>query len=954
MKKIFVLFILLSTYFAVFGQTYKSGTISSPDTWSGTIYLTDDVTITSTVTINAGTQVLFKENNITLTVDNSGSIDANGTSGNEVYFSADHDEDSNYGESAANNDEGDFDERGLKLNFYPTSSSSGTSYLDYCIIEYIDCSNEAGSINYGSMYMIYGTVELDNCTIRNNKAKYGGAIFLRNTSRVSLENSTIKDNIATSLGGALYFGGEVTALINNCHLINNSAVSGGGIYILYGHPTIKNCLVISNSASSAGSGVYFAYANTSAKLLNCVIANNTSSGSALDFQYLGQSGRLPSIVNTIIWGSSIGSLNNSYISVTNSAIEGFSNPEDHTNSFSLSSTNGDPNGPNFTNPSSDWSIKFISPCRDTGTDTGAPTTDYDGDSRIGTTDIGAYEVQYSRWTGGASTIIWSTAGNWDESITPTNSTSDVIIPTGLSYYPTGSSPSPADYTIGTGKYMIVEPGAQVTLGTLSNSGTLTLESDATGIASLMVNTYSDSGTENIELFITGDGSPNYKWHYISSPVDNLGIATFTGTTTNLLKYDEGLVNADNASLGWRFYNGYDYQNSYVGDGEFSYLYLGKGYDLYNSSEDHTFTLSGTFNTASVSDISLNYNSGSHTEYPDIHGLNLLGNPFTCSLDWDVIDNSLDESISKAIYYTKNNGVASWVNQVGTNGGTNIIPPMQGFFIKTGTDGNTITLPTGARKHDSQARYKGDKTIPLVRLSILQTVSSTEMGPPYITIDSLSDETVVRFDEQAKPELDNDFDAVKMFLSDIILSIYSYTGETKYAINGLPFPEESINIPLAINSPKADTLKIRATQIEGLKDYDIILKDREQDFNINYLKYNEYIFFADSGTVTDRFILTVSRKTTGLPDIFEPEQEKTFNIYSSREILYINPLEDKWNGKRSDLRIYDITGKIVKQLNNIEWQKGVTKEISLNVAQGIYLVEICSASERFVGRVSVVR
>jgi len=43
-----------------------------------------------------------------------------------------------------------------------------------------------------------------------------------------------------------------------------------------------------------------------------------------------------------------------------------------------------------------------------------------------------------------------------------------------------------------------------------------------------------------------------------------------------------------------------------------------------------------------------------------------------------------------------------------------------------------------------------------------------------------------------------------------------------------------------------------------------------------------------------------------------------------------------------------------QQKNIECYKGVTKEISLNVAQGIYLVEICSATERFVGRVSVVR
>ncbi|MBA7567213.1 hypothetical protein ES708_08922 [subsurface metagenome] len=129
---------------------------------------------------------------------------------------------------------------------------------------------------------------------------------------------------------------------------------------------------------------------------------------------------------------------------------------------------------------------------------------------------------------------------------------------------------------------------------------------------------------------------------------------------------------------------------------------------------------------------------------------------------------------------------------------------------------------------------------------------------------------------------------------------------------------------------------------------------EQDFNINELKYNEYIFFADSGTVTDRFVLTITKQTTGLPDIFDPEPEKAFNIYSSHGILYINPAKNEWNGRRTNLRIFDITGKLMKHQQNIEWQKDVTKEISLNVAQGIYIIEISSETERFVGRVGVVK
>ena len=48
--------------------------------------------------------------------------------------------------------------------------------------------------------------------------------------------------------------------------------------------------------------------------------------------------------------------------------------------------------------------------------------------------------------------------------------------------------------------------------------------------------------------------------------------------------------------------------------------------------------------------------------------------------------------------------------------------------------------------------KAMRPIPLVRLAIFEDSES-------------NDETVVRFDEDAKSDLDNDFDALKMFLSD---------------------------------------------------------------------------------------------------------------------------------------------------------------------------------------------
>ena len=112
--------------------------------------------------------------------------------------------------------------------------------------------------------------------------------------------------------------------------------------------------------------------------------------------------------------------------------------------------------------------------------------------------------------------------------------------------------------------------------------------------------------------------------------------------------------------------------------------------------------------------------------------------FSSGLNWDDIVNSTvftyPANTSKSVFFTRDDVQCTYVNGVGVPADVNgIIPPMQGFFTKTYSTGNTITLSASARTHNNiHARYKGAAIIPLVRLSI--------------TEESISDETVVRFDE----------------------------------------------------------------------------------------------------------------------------------------------------------------------------------------------------------------
>ncbi len=469
-------------------------------------------------------------------------------------------------------------------------------------------------------------------------------------------------------------------------------------------------------------------------------------------------------------------------------------------------------------------ISFISPCRDAGTSAGAPATDILGNSRIGNYDIGAYEVQYNAWKTTAASTDWNTAGNWDQGV-PT-SIQDIVIPSGATNYPTGD-PS-LGYVIGLGNYMILNPGAKVTFNSLRNNGTLILQSDATGISSLILNT---NVTATVELYLTGGnpGAPTLKlnkWHFISTPVALLPVSTFAPTyTTNVVGWYDNQVSGTLAS-GWIAYDGYRYSTGGMGGPTFTNLTPGNGYDFF-AANDQKYTFSGQLNTGTFV---MNLNFTTPPGSSSLNGFNLLGNPYSSGLDWDYILNNtpFPANTSKSLYFTRDNAQCSYINGVGIPSDvTGIIPPMQGFFIKTYSTGNSITLPAEGRVQENiHSRYKkGLEIIPLVRLSLAEG--------------TLTDETVVRFDAAAKSGLDYDFDAPKMFLSSDVLSIYTISDGSDFAIDGLPFPDTFIEIPVVVNLTASGNHSITTTQLQGLDNYDVTLIDNTTGISTNLKTYTCY-------------------------------------------------------------------------------------------------------------------
>src|ERR1035437_7494933 len=922
MKKIlFFLLLLFCIPFSIFGIT-GDGSLGSPYngplttnmTWTGTVYVNGDVTVDGfTLTISPGAIIVFLASGSDIIITGTGVLTASGSAGNMIRFTADFNNNGIYGETG---------ERWGHISFQDmTTGFSTQSSINYCIVEFGE--KNAGPFNFesagGGIHTTYSNLTISNSIIRNNFAGYGGGIYVNANASPSISNCIISNNTAGTTGGGMSIYQHSAAVVSNC-IIEKNTCNGGG----------------------SGGGIFIGDYPDNVKLYNCTIASNSSTSGAINIRIWKSAPSIgPQIFNTIVWGSGTSSIN--YLQLGPSAtdfnycaIQG--NTSGYTNCINLSGTNNDPTGPNFYNVtpgSEDYQIIFNSPCRDAGTLAGASSTDILGKFRVGLPDIGAYEVQYSNWTGGNNTT-WSNSANWEGSVDPSSGSGDVIIPylSGATpNYPIGT-PAP-NFIIGTGKTMTLRPGAEATLGSLTNNGTLRLESDVTGISSLILSSYSGNNAD-IQLYLPGGGLyPSYVWQYISSPFTLLPTSAFTGTL-DLARYDESLITTDQNN-GWVAFDGWVYlPTGHYGGTGFSNLDVGQGYNHYLSS-NHTYTISGTFNTGNVND-NLAYNlAGSTPDHPNAQGFNLLGNPFPSCLDWgQIVSGGLDPSISHAIYFNKSGGFASWSNGIGTNGGTGTIPPMQGFFVKAYALGKSVPLPASARVHSaSQTRYKkGLEIIPLVRLKIEDPLNS--------------DDAVVRFDDKATTGVDNAFDAYKFSKSG--LSIWTSTGGVDFSINGLPFPAPGVEIPVSVSSTAAENLKISASQIDGLDNYNVTLTDNVNNITID-LKTNPSLSFnAPGGIVAGRFTLKVLTVTTAVPET--TISDKPFNIYSSNGMVNIQTLNDTWNGKQGGIKILDITGRVLTTEDNVEFSKDDLLQVPFRVATGIYMVEMRSGVMRYVGKVVI--
>jgi CSLREA domain-containing protein len=222
----------------------------------------------------------------------------------------------------------------------------------------------------GALFLNQGSVTIQNSTLNNNHAQFGGAIVSRRASAMlppgtlQLTNSTLSDNSAMEFGGALNpaEGSTMTILsstitANKANDDDNVTGDGGGIY---------------NNASTVA-------------IANTILAGNTvgTGAPAADGQCAG---------------TALTSSGYNLRSAADPNCNGFTATGDTVNANPLLGSLGANGGPTFTIPLLDGSpaINAGNPAASGGAFPACPATDQRGQPRAGgagVCDVGAFEVQ---------------------------------------------------------------------------------------------------------------------------------------------------------------------------------------------------------------------------------------------------------------------------------------------------------------------------------------------------------------------------------------------------------------------------------------------------------------------------------------------------------------------------------------------------------------------------------
>lgn len=351
----------------------------------------------------------------------------------------------------------------------------------------------------------------------------------------------------------------------------------------------------------------------------------------------------------------------------------------------------------------------------------------------------------------------------------------------------------------------------------------------------------------------------------------------------------------------------------------------KGFILKPTSTNETYTFSGPINNDTIQ---LKLSSTGLVKT----GFNLIGNPYLAYLNGANLEMG---GLENTIWVRTHNGTSYNFNTVNTNTGigtfgqTLIMPPMQGFWVRT-TGAETLTFTNSMRSSGETTPLKSKNANPIPLISI-QVISG-----------NYSDETIIY--EHTNATLGKDmYDSPKMSNeSNLIPELYTLVQNERMAINALPSLVSKMEIPLGFKTTTAGSnFRFKLNRMENFdSSLKLYLYDGAQAIDLSTV--TEYQFNSGVYDNNDRFKVVVTTEApTSIPELSINDvivhTDKLANIHI------------KWTGAESfNFKLYNLQGRLLKK----ETIKNSSAVINTNLKEGMYIVKVTNSKQKISKKISI--
>lgn len=392
---------------------------------------------------------------------------------------------------------------------------------------------------------------------------------------------------------------------------------------------------------------------------------------------------------------------------------------------------------------------------------------------------------------------------------------------------------------------------QVNSGVFSTNGKLTLVSNAANTGSIGPLTTGDLlGNVTIQRY---HNATSAGWVNIGSPIQSKTVSDWNDDmiTTGFTGSDYPNYNFNNI----QYYNESAPGNrnqGFVGVTSLAeVLASGRGYFIYMNAGLLQLDVDGSiFKGAQTLPVTFT-NNGDVTA----DGWSLVANPYPSAIDWD--NAGWTKTNMNNAVHVWNAAIAqysTYINGVGANGGTGIIPSSQSFYVQANAASPTLAVSESV-KTSNIGSFKSLRTDAVTSIQI-------KMG-------DYTDETVLVWDENASSIYENDKDGFKLEsqINDApYLSTVSSDG-FDLSISNMNLQEEEFIIPVKIESALGGKTVISwkgAPEVEG---YEMIFEDLLHGHAYNMNETKSFLAEIKANRTDARFQIRWKKKD--VPSAIEP-------------------------------------------------------------------------------------